>query len=100
MEKVAIFAANVLTSLILGAIFLVFVRVLEASVLKPRRLRSRIAKQGIRGPAPSLLYGNIHEIKMIAESQKPMEKKSPEKLVHDWFPAVFPHLEQWRNEYG
>ncbi|KAG6407831.1 hypothetical protein SASPL_130830 [Salvia splendens] len=20
-------------------------------------------------------------------------------MIHDWFPVVFPHLEQWRNEY-
>lgn len=92
--------AKMVISLVLGAVFLVIVRVFEASILRPRRLRSGVLKQGIRGPVPSLMYGNIHEIKRIAQSQKPLVKKSPQKMVHDWFPAVFPHLEQWRNEYG
>lgn len=95
-----IIGAKIFLSLVLGTVFLVIARVFEASILRPRRLRSGVVKQGIGGPVPSIMYGNIHEIKRIAQSQKPSAKKSPQKMVHDWFPAVFPHLEQWRNEYG
>nr|AJD25245.1 cytochrome P450 CYP714E21 [Salvia miltiorrhiza] len=100
MEESMIIAAQMLLSILLGALFIVIAYVFDASISRPRRLRSGIVKQGIRGPVPSILYGNIPEIKRITESLKPMEKRSPDKMVHDWFPAVFPHLEQWRNEYG
>ncbi|KAH6793836.1 hypothetical protein C2S52_004313 [Perilla frutescens var. hirtella] len=100
MENVMIIAAKMFLSLVLGAVFLGSVSFFGRSILRPRRLRSRIVKQGIRGPVPSILYGNIPDIKMITQSQKPLVKNSPEKIVHDWFPAVFPHLEQWRNEFG
>lgn len=99
MEEITI-ATRVGLSLILGAFFVLFLRVFDASFLKPRRLRSKIEKHGIKGPVPSLLYGNIPEMKRIIQLQKPMDKKSPEKLLHAWFSFVFPHLEQWRNEYG
>lgn len=95
-----VIAAQLLVSLVVGALFILILRIFDAAIARPRRLRSAIVKQGIRGPVPSNLYGNIPEIKRIAESQKPMEKKSAQKMVHDWFPVVFPHLEQWRNEYG
>ncbi|XP_047947535.1 cytochrome P450 714C2-like [Salvia hispanica] len=100
MEKMMVIAAQLLVSLVVGALFILILRIFDAAIARPRRLRSAIVKQGIRGPVPSNLYGNIPEIKRIAESQKPMEKKSAQKMVHDWFPVVFPHLEQWRNEYG
>ncbi|KAI3444831.1 hypothetical protein Pfo_001496 [Paulownia fortunei] len=102
MEKEMIMAAKMVFSLVFGGFLVLFLRLFDALFLKPRRLRSRLEKQGIRGPVPSLLYGNIPEMKRIIQLQKPLVKESasPEEMVHAWFPTVFPHLEQWRNEYG
>ncbi|KAK6162700.1 hypothetical protein DH2020_002541 [Rehmannia glutinosa] len=102
MEKEMITAAKMVFSLVFGGFLVLFLRLFDASILNPRRLRSKLEKQGIRGPAPSLLYGDIPEMKRIIQLQKSLVKNSasPEEIFHDWFPTVFPHLEQWRNEYG
>ncbi|EYU40339.1 hypothetical protein ABFS82_02G138400 [Erythranthe guttata] len=104
MERETITATKMIFSLALGIFSLFLLRFLNALLVKPRKLRSILEKQGIRGPPPSILYGNIHEMKTIAQIQKPLLKKSParpeDSIVHSWFPSVFPHLDQWRNQFG
>ncbi|KAK4414305.1 cytochrome [Sesamum alatum] len=102
MGKEMVTAAEMVFSLVLGGFLLLVLRFCDALLLKPRRLRSRLGKQGIRGPEPSFLYGNIAEMKRIIEAQRPLVEKSAasEELVHAWPAIVFPHLEQWRQEYG
>ncbi|KAK4414304.1 cytochrome [Sesamum alatum] len=101
MGKEIVMAAEMVFSLVLGGFLLLVLRFFDALLLKPRRLRSRLEKQGIRGPQPSFLYGNIAEMKRIIEAQRPLVEKSAasEELVHACSSSVFPHVEQWRQEY-
>ncbi|KAK0582624.1 hypothetical protein LWI29_027802 [Acer saccharum] len=81
-------------------------------VLKPKRHISHLQNQGIRGPPPSFMVGNIPEIKRIRQenhqSEPPAQQQSQSQsrsnfaavIAHDWFSNVFPHLQKWRDTYG
>lgn len=69
--------------------------------LGPERKRERLRRQGIKGPPPSVLDGNISDIKRIEVKVK--VKASMEKgglVSHDYSPMLFPCFEQWRKAYG
>ncbi|KAE9465087.1 hypothetical protein C3L33_02996, partial [Rhododendron williamsianum] len=67
--------------------------------LKPQRVRWKLQKQGIRGPQPSVLYGNVPEIQRIQAAAKKAENGGV-LVAHDYTSNLFPYLEQWRKEYG
>ena len=85
-----VFAA---ASVLLGQLY-------HALVLKPKRIRSKLRRQGIKGPSPVFFYGNIPEMKSIHLQTRSMAATNSDELSHAWPAAVFPHLQQWRNEYG
>ncbi|KAK4782856.1 hypothetical protein SAY86_007230 [Trapa natans] len=74
------------------------------------RHRKRLAAQGVGGPRPSLLYGNVPEMQRIqaaiarggsgevAGSHR--EAGSGEFVAHDYTSTLFPYFEQWRKQYG
>ncbi|CAI9102067.1 OLC1v1000260C1 [Oldenlandia corymbosa var. corymbosa] len=94
---------KVIVSLSLLGASLLFGQIYIGLVLKPKRARSRLEKQGIRGPSPVFLYGNIPEITRIhiqAAAAEETAGAGGENLSHAWPAKVFPHLQQWRNQYG
>ncbi|KAL2549953.1 Cytochrome [Forsythia ovata] len=66
------------------------------------RLRWRLEKQGIRGPRPCFLYGNVPEMQRIqASSIKSSVAENTGLLVaHNYTSTLFPYFEQWRKQYG
>lgn len=91
-------------SLLSGGILASFAYIYTVFFVKPRRLKSRLQNQGIKGPSPSLLLGNIPEIRRIqtesAAAKTSQKKENPLPIDHDWPSTVFSHLNQWINEYG
>ncbi|KAK8681233.1 hypothetical protein V6N13_053640 [Hibiscus sabdariffa] len=68
-------------------------------LLKPMKLRARLRQQGINGPPPTLLLGNIREIKQSQSSVvKDPTPHSP--ATHNCAALLFPFFHQWRNQYG
>lgn len=75
----------------------------EFLLWKPARLRSKIVKQGITGPPPSFLIGNLGALqkKPTPEvSERPSEGDAPVILSHDNTRTLFPIFEEWRKQYG
>lgn len=68
--------------------------------LKPQRLRWQLRKQGIKGPQPSLLYGNVPQMQKIQTSMAMKASNHGEFIAHDYTSTLFPYFEQWRKEYG
>ncbi|CAH9139670.1 unnamed protein product [Cuscuta epithymum] len=71
--------------------------------IQPQRLRWKIQRQGIKGPKPSLLYGNIPEMQRIQAAAAATSMKASsygEFVEHDYTAKLFPYFEQWRKEYG
>lgn len=89
-------------SLVLIGIISVLMRLVKEMWLKHARIRSVLWRQGIRGPAPSFIFGNVSEMKDIQSSnininQKPSGVK---RVEHNWVPSFFPYLQQWEQQYG
>ncbi|KAI4383926.1 hypothetical protein MLD38_009707 [Melastoma candidum] len=73
--------------------------------LKAWRLRNKLLSQGVRGPAPSLLYGNLPEMQRIeAETRAKRDLghgcDDPNPIAHDYTSTLFPYFERWRKQYG
>ncbi|XP_057799330.1 cytochrome P450 714C2-like [Salvia miltiorrhiza] len=84
-------------ALVLGFIV---VRLYISLVINPTKIRKILKQQGIHGPPPKILLGNILEIKKSrnAAAPAPANSSAPPTL-HD-AASVFPFLEQWRKQYG
>ncbi|VAI03200.1 unnamed protein product [Triticum turgidum subsp. durum] len=64
--------------------------------LRPERIRKKLRKQGVRGPRPTLLYGNTQEIKRIRQEALPAQKQD----TSNYMSTLFPHFMIWRETYG
>eukprot|EP01018_Ginkgo_biloba_P032786 Gb_24246 [translate_table: standard] len=63
--------------------------------LSPHQMKQKMQNQGIPGPNPHFLLGNLFEMKKIV--QKAPKENS---LTHNLEPRLFPYLVQWRKQYG
>ncbi|KAK2440529.1 cytochrome P450 714C2 [Trifolium repens] len=79
----------------IGFVALLF-RLYASFVHKPNVLRSKLKKQGINGPPPTILLGNLMEI-MKSQLTTP---NSHSFLTHNTASLVFPKFEEWRKQYG
>ncbi|KAK1572085.1 hypothetical protein Q3G72_027459 [Acer saccharum] len=87
------------------AVLVCFLVHLYTSVwLKSERVRQKLRLQGIKGPRPSILYGNLAEMQRIQLNAVKMttssSRASDEIVAHDYTSSLFPYFEQWRKEYG
>lgn len=96
--------AEIVVSVVLGWLIVFLAHLCNLLILKPRLLRAKLQRQGIKGPSPSVLFGNIDEMKRLQGRVHPTPTTStndfPEAIAHDWPSTLFPYLEQWKNEYG
>ncbi|KAF4395218.1 hypothetical protein F8388_001605, partial [Cannabis sativa] len=100
---------NVVIGVLVGGFVLLFLYLYNSFVLEPIRLRSKLQKQGIGGPLPSFLLGNISEMKKIklelSSKRTTTTCNTNDKLYdvvsigHHWPSTIFPHLIQWRVDH-
>ncbi|XP_057972790.1 cytochrome P450 714C2-like [Malania oleifera] len=108
-EKYAI-AAKALWAIAVLGLGRLLLRLLEAVWLKPRRVRLELAAQGITGPPPYFLLGNIPQLKSILSSSSSTQAAAAAtegddnggnaQMQHAPVSALFPFLHQWREKYG
>lgn len=87
-------------------VFLLFCLIMYAVYdlcLKAKILRSKLKKQGVDGPAPSFVLGNIPDIQKI-KSKVSAEDASTynfnESLSLDCRSILLPHISQWTKQFG
>ncbi|KAL0929045.1 hypothetical protein M5K25_000985 [Dendrobium thyrsiflorum] len=68
--------------------------------LKPERIRRKLKLQGIAGPPPAFLHGNLKDVKRFLMEEKERREEGEETIRHDYASMIFPHFEKWRKEYG
>jgi hypothetical protein len=74
--------------------------------LRPERIRQRLRRQGVKGPKPSLLLGNIPEMrriqKQLAESdhQEQQAAGGSHRFSSNYMAALFPYFHHWNKVYG
>nr|AVX32607.1 cytochrome P450 VoCYP714A18 [Valeriana officinalis] len=64
-------------------------------------MRLKLTRQGIKGPKPHFMYGNVPQMQKIQSAA--VESGScnhGEIIAHDYTCALFPYFEQWRKQYG
>ncbi|KAK2980411.1 hypothetical protein RJ640_025257 [Escallonia rubra] len=77
----------------------VLARLYHALVVTPNRLRSLLKKQGISGPPPKFILGNILEIKRSRDAvSKAATTEVPDS--HNCGSALLPFFDPWRKQYG
>ena len=93
---------KMIVSVVLGGVVWFLLYLYTTLIWKPKRLQSRLGKQGIRGPSPSFLVGNVPDIKRIQtqKAQSAATRKQDDTIPHDWYCTVFSYIEQWRKQYG
>ena len=111
MEVELLVAAKIILSILVGGFLVLFLYLYEILILRPKGIRSKLEKQGIRGPPPSFLLGNISGIKRLQLKVQSTATKTTDpqhhhddhhvaSICHQWPSRIFPHIEEWRNEYG
>ncbi|KAL0323975.1 UNVERIFIED_CONTAM: cytochrome [Sesamum calycinum] len=75
-------------------------RLYFSMIVKPARIRKFLRQQGIDGPPPKILLGNILDVKKSrdAAEKAPLNHPHP-PLIHN-AAAVLPFAEEWRQQYG
>ncbi|KAG7017913.1 Cytokinin hydroxylase, partial [Cucurbita argyrosperma subsp. argyrosperma] len=65
--------------------------------LTPRRIRKTMEQQGVRGPKPRLLIGNILDIAGLVAKSTANDMSS---IDHDIVDRLLPHYTIWTKQYG
>ena len=65
--------------------------------LTPRRIKKIMDRQGVRGPKPRLLVGNILDMAALIEKSTSHDMNS---ITHDVVSRLLPHYVAWSKQYG
>uniref|UniRef100_A0A0E0F1Z5 Cytochrome P450 n=1 Tax=Oryza meridionalis TaxID=40149 RepID=A0A0E0F1Z5_9ORYZ len=71
--------------------------------LRPERLRQKLRRQGVTGPKPSFLFGNIPEmrrIQQLAKSAHEQEAGNIDMFSSNYVATLFPYFLHWSRVYG
>uniref|UniRef100_A0A0D9X824 Cytochrome P450 n=1 Tax=Leersia perrieri TaxID=77586 RepID=A0A0D9X824_9ORYZ len=90
----AILAAAALLLLLLAKAVWV---TLSCYYLTPARIRRALKRQGVDGPPPRLLVGNLRDVSSLVAASTATDMGS---LSHDIVPRLLPHYVLWSNAYG
>ncbi|XP_059437592.1 cytochrome P450 714C2-like [Corylus avellana] len=99
MEQLLLLSKIIITIALLGLVT-TLMKMCEGLILKPKRLREILRKQGIRGPPPSFLLGNIGDMKKMKSSPSKAQQKGEQVITHNCSSAIFPFFDEWRKSYG
>ena len=101
MEEVFV-AMKVASSIVLAGIFIWILYVYGNQWHKCLRVRRKLRMQGIQGPPPSFLHGNLPDMQRIkAQASKvASDSHSHQFQERDFTASLFPYFEHWRKQYG
>ncbi|KAJ8759113.1 hypothetical protein K2173_004120 [Erythroxylum novogranatense] len=101
MELVLVFLVlKTLAFIALMGFLSLVLQMCDSLILKPERLRSKLRKQGIRGPPPRFLLGNIAEMRKAKSKFSNSSKQEEQIITHNCSSTLFPFFDGWRKEYG
>lgn len=94
---------QIIISFSLASILALFFKLYRASLAAPRRLRLVLNQQGVGGPPPSFLLGNIFDIKnsrTSAAAVAAVAAAAGSPASHDCGAVIFSVFNEWRRQYG
>ncbi|XP_044388050.1 uncharacterized protein [Triticum aestivum] len=71
--------------------------------LRPERLRQKLRSQGVKGPKPSFLFGNIPEMRRIQKLATPAQEEGAgptDRFSSNYVATLFPYFLHWTRVYG
>ncbi|KAJ6803684.1 cytochrome P450 714B3-like [Iris pallida] len=68
--------------------------------LRPQRILRALNEQGIDGPRPHFLSGNLSEMRRATLAARKLNADCDEPMNQDYAKTIFPYLHQWRKTYG
>ncbi|EEF45826.1 cytochrome P450, putative [Ricinus communis] len=77
-----------------------FIHIFKESLLGPFAVKRKLHIQGIKGPSPSFLYGNLSQMQQIQLKTKKEPPPHDQIAALDYTSIVFPYFEHWRKQYG
>ncbi|KAK9741885.1 hypothetical protein RND81_03G135500 [Saponaria officinalis] len=93
----------ILTLVVCGVVSVVVQQVYKNNKwVKCEKQRRKLRKQGIKGPSPSFIYGNVPKMdKIVANKECPFNSSINGEFVgHDFTSSLFPYFELWRKQFG
>ncbi|XP_041002352.1 cytokinin hydroxylase [Juglans microcarpa x Juglans regia] len=93
-------AMVVLTTLLvlfLSLLFKIALDTLSCYFINPRRIKKVMERQGVRGPKPRPLKGNILDMASLVAQTTSQDMKS---INHDIVGRLLPHYVAWSEQYG
>ncbi|KAK8595483.1 hypothetical protein V6N13_016850 [Hibiscus sabdariffa] len=99
MELASLLFRIVSAILLVGSVR-VMVRLYSSLVSTPERQRSKLWKQGIRGPPPSILVGNLLQMGKAESEDSNTARDGKQAITHGCCSHVLPFLDKWRQQYG
>ncbi|KAL1557042.1 cytochrome P450 714C2-like isoform X1 [Salvia divinorum] len=87
---------QIIVSIASASILALFFRLYRALVATPRLLRRVLKQQGVGGPPPSFLLGNILDIK----NSRASAAAAGSPVSHNCGAILFPVFNEWRQLYG
>ncbi|GLT39661.1 hypothetical protein SLA2020_138410 [Shorea laevis] len=100
MEDEVDLKVKLILAVALGGSAVLLLWLYNVMVVKTHRLRLKLQNQGIRGPCPSFLLGNIPDMRRIQTQAQSLQKDDHSSIAHDWLSTLLPYFGKWRNEYG
>ncbi|KAF2304406.1 hypothetical protein GH714_030789 [Hevea brasiliensis] len=86
---------------LLGLLSFIF-HLYRTVLLSSYTVKKKLHMQGINGPSPSFLYGNLSEMQQIQLKVKKeaFPTHGDEIVAQDYTSIVFPYFDHWRKQYG
>ncbi|KAK1439104.1 hypothetical protein QVD17_04919 [Tagetes erecta] len=98
--KLMITMGVVLWACLLAFLFLlikVAYQTLDCYMLTPIRIKNIMSRQGVRGPKPGFLIGNLVDIASLVSKSTSFDMPT---IDHDIVPRLLPHFVLWSKIYG
>ncbi|KAB2057507.1 hypothetical protein ES319_A11G173700v1 [Gossypium barbadense] len=86
-----------LSVLFISLVFKLVFDTIHCYILIPRRIKNMMQKQGVRGPKPRRLTGNIIEMVTLTSQSTVNDMDG---VHHDVVGRLLPHYVKWSNSYG
>ncbi|MBA0590270.1 hypothetical protein Gorai_018983 [Gossypium raimondii] len=88
---------TILSVLFISLVFKLVFDTIHCYILIPRRIKNMMQKQGVRGPKPRRLTGNIIEMVTLTSQSTVNDMDG---VHHDVVGRLLPHYVKWSNSYG
>ncbi|RLM69426.1 hypothetical protein C2845_PM17G00170 [Panicum miliaceum] len=72
------------------------VMLMSTVCLRAENIRKKLRRQGVKGPKPTMFFGNTGEMKRIQQELKIVQMQD----ANNYLSTLFPHLLLWRETYG